>query len=77
MSAYLCDAQIFGLLANYAVKHKATEYDDLYGLEIKTTDKIVDILVQANLISVGHRYPDLADNPALYSSPVLLHFDSL
>ncbi len=58
MSAYLCNKQTFGLLAQFAIETECTKYGPLYGSELDTTDKVIQVLVQANLKSLENRYPD-------------------
>jgi hypothetical protein len=59
MSAYLMDQQTIGLLAHFATESKCVEYGELYGMGFdNNTDKVVEALTRANLLSLAVRYPD-------------------
>lgn len=61
MSARLCNTQIIGLLAHFAIDNKATIYGSCYGQDLETTDKVVNALTRANLLSLSVRYPDMLE----------------
>jgi len=66
MSAYLMDQQTVGLLAHFAVESEASHYGECYGLNLETTDQVVEALTRSNLISLAARYPDDQDPAASF-----------
>ncbi len=61
MSAFLCNTQLFGVLAHYGEQYRSTKYGQCYGLDVETTDNIIAALVTANMLSLSARYPDDAE----------------
>lgn len=63
MSAYLLSEQTFGILAKYAIDSGATQHNTCFPDRDKldTTDKVVEVLVRANLKSLAARYGDEED----------------